>query len=306
MKPAKFEYFRPENLTEATRLLGQYGDEASLLAGGQSLLPLLSMRLARPAVIIDLNRLAELDYLREDGDWLAIGALTRQRATELSPLVARLCPLVQESIKLIGHLPIRNRGTIGGNIAHADPASELPATLQALNGLVVLVGPEGERAVTAADFFLTVLTTSRSAVEMVKEVRFPRLPLSEKVKAGYAFYEVSRQQGNYAMAGAAVYLELDGQGYISAARLGLCSVAPIPLKAAAAEQILVGEKPSPALFKEAGRLAAQVSDPASDLHAEADYRRALAGVVTERALARALARSAKGGAEARPPAPEGV
>ncbi len=286
MKPAKFDYYRPENLNEALELLSRYGDEANLLAGGQSLMPLLNMRLARPVVVIDLNRLHELDYIREEGDWLAIGALTRQRSAELSEVVRRVCPLVSQAIELIGHLPIRNRGTIGGNIAHADPASELPAVLRALDGEVVLVGPQGERRVAAADFFVTVLTTSRNEDELVTEIRFPRLKsgTENKNKAGWAFYEVSRQQGNYAMAGAAAYLELNEQGRISAARLALCSVAPVPLRVQEAEAVLLDETPGETLFKEAGRLAAQASDPTDDLHAGADYRRALAGIVTERVL----------------------
>lgn len=296
MKPVKFDYYRPESLGEAIELLSRYGNEASLLAGGQSLVPLLNMRLARPAVIIDLNRITGLDYIKLTpasdiatsflSKTLAIGALTRQRTAEMSAIVRQNCPLLSEALGLIGHLPIRNRGTLGGNLAHADPASEIPAVLVALAGELILAGPEGERNVAAADFFVDVLTTSRREAEIVKEVRFPGL--SEN--SGYAFYEVSRQQGNYALAGAAAYLELDAQGHIQIARLGLCSVAPVPLRAMEAEAALLGELPTTALFQQAGQLAAAASDPASDLHAEADYRRALAAVVTQRALEQALAR----------------
>jgi CO/xanthine dehydrogenase FAD-binding subunit len=286
MKPAPFDYFRPRSLDEALDLLNQLGSDAALLSGGQSLMPLLNMRLSRPSALIDLNWIDALDYIQTDATTLAFGAMTRQRRAELSPHTKGNCRLLAEALSLIGHVPIRNRGTIGGNIAHADPAGEVPAVLVALEGDIVLASVNGERTVPAVEFFLHALTTIRNENEIVKEVRFPIYG-----GGGWSFYEISRQKGNYAMAGAGVWLELDAENKIKLVKIGMCSVAPTPLKSLVIEKFLNGQIPSRHLFKEAGQLAASASEPFSDLHADEEYRKALAAVVLERALITAYQRT---------------
>jgi CO/xanthine dehydrogenase FAD-binding subunit len=287
MKPAPFEYYRPQTLEEALELLNQLGTDASLLSGGQSLIPLLNMRLSRPAAVIDLNFVNELDYIKTDPTNLSFGAMTRQRKAELSPHTKGNCRLLAEALTYIGHVPVRHRGTIGGNVAHADPAGEIPAVLVALGGEVVLASVQGERTVPAAEFFVSVLTTIREENEIVKEVRFPIYG-----GGGWSFQEISRQKGNYAMAGAGVWLELDAENKVKVVKIGMCSVAPTPLKPTVAEIFLLGQVPTRELFKEAGKIAASATDPLSDLHADAGYRQALAALIVERALITAYERTA--------------
>jgi CO/xanthine dehydrogenase FAD-binding subunit len=287
VKPAVFEYFAPTTVAEAVALLAEHADEAKILAGGQSLVPLMNMRLAKPGVLVDVNPLRELDYVRVDDGYLAVGAVTRQRTLERSPLVAEQVPLVRETLQLLGHAQIRNRGTVGGNVAHADPASELPATLAALGGELRVVGAGGERTVAPEDFYLTFLTTTLGETEMLVETRF-RLP---RGRHGSSFQEISRRHGDYALVGVGVQLELAADGTIARAGIGMCGAGAVPIKATEAEAMLNGESPSEALFTEASVRAAAEADPEGDIHATADYRRDMVRVLTARGLRLALTRA---------------
>lgn len=286
MKPARFEYFCPRTVEEATGLLARYGDEAKVLAGGQSLVPLMNMRLARPAIVIDINRIDALAYLREEDGALRVGALTRQRAAERSPVVAQRCPILRDALRLVGHAQIRNRGTIGGSVAHADPAAELTAILLAVGGEVTARSAKGTRTVAAADLFVTYLTTSLDARELITEVRIPVM----RRGAGWSWMEISRRHGDFALAGVGVVLGLRG-GAIAEARIGLTGVAPTPVRASDAERLLVGQRPSGPLWEAAAAAVRAAVTPDGDIHASGEYRKHVAGVLTRRALAEAHSRA---------------
>ena len=286
MKPAPFEYHAPSTVEEALALLTRYDGDAKLLAGGQSLVPLLNFRLSRPAALVDLNRIPALAGIREADGHLAFGAMTRQRAIEFSPVVARRLPLLTEATRWVGHLPIRSRGTIGGSLAHADPSAEYPAVLTALEGEVTVRGPRGERVVRAADLFETYLTTTLAADEILVEVRLPVMPEG----AGYAFEEFSRRHGDFAIIGIAAMVVRQGER-CTMARLATAGAGPVPVRLRAAEEVLERDGLGAAAIAAAGRRAAESVQPDSDLHASADYRRHLTGVLTERALTRAVART---------------
>ena len=224
MKPPRFEYHAPGDVDEALALLGRYGGEAKLLAGGQSLMPLLNFRLSRPAALVDLNGIRSLAYIEEDAGHVRFGTMTRQRAIEFSPVVRRRVPLLAEATTLVGHLPIRTRGTIGGSLAHADPSAEYPAILAALDGAVVVRGPRGERVLTSAELFRSYLATSLDADEMLVEVRLPAMPAG----AGFAFEEFSRRHGDFAIVGIACMLIGEGGRCISA-RLATAGTGPCRL-----------------------------------------------------------------------------
>ena len=288
MKPPRFDYLSPRSIDEVLGLLAQHGDEAKVLAGGQSLVPLLSFRLVRPAYLVDLNDVGGLEGIRLDDGHLAIGAMTRQRAVETSPLVRERCPLLAEAMSQIGHVQIRNRGTIGGSLAHADPASELPAVVAALDGELVLQSARGQRVLKSEQFFMTYLTTAAAPDELLVEVRVPVTPS----RTGSAFLEVSRRHGDFALVGVAATVTLNEAGLCTAAAIALTGVGPTPVIARDAARAFVGERPSPATFEEAGRRVAERLHPDSDLHASSDYRRQLAHVLTRRALARAAERAA--------------
>jgi CO/xanthine dehydrogenase FAD-binding subunit len=296
MKPPRFDYYDPATLDEAVALLRRFGEDAKLLAGGQSLVPVMNMRMARPGVLIDLNRVQELTGIREEGGELAIGAMTRHGAVERSSLVEARQPLLTEAVRQIGHSQIRNRGTIGGSLVHADPSAELPAVLTALDGRVRLTGPDGTREVAAADFFLMYFMTAIRPDEILTEVRIPCLPDG----AGWSFTEVARRHGDFALAGVACTLELDPDGLIQACRLALTGVGLTPVRALEAEDRLAGVKPSPAAWALAAEAVRRAVEPESDVHGTAEYRRHLAGVLTERALARAVERSRRSGGGQQP------
>lgn len=285
MKPARFDYHRPASLEEAITLLTRYGGEAKLLAGGQSLMPLMNFRLARPTALIDLNGIASLAYIREDDGHLRFGAMTRQRTIEFSPLVRRRLPLLAEATALVGHLPIRTRGTIGGSIAHADPSAEYPALLTALDGTVVARGPRGERTLRASELFESYLTTTLGPDEMLVEVRLPTMPDG----AGFAFEEFSRRHGDFAIVGIAAMLVVQEER-CTAARLVTAGVGPVPTRLRQAEEILEHEGYSAAAIEAAARRAGELVEPDTDIHASAAYRRNLTRVLTGRALRRAVAR----------------
>jgi carbon-monoxide dehydrogenase medium subunit len=283
MKPSRFDYHVPSNPSGAVALLRDLGPEAKILAGGQSLMPLLNFRMAQPRHLIDLNRIPELAYIAERDGGVALGAMTRQRVAERSPLVGDRCPLLAAALPSIGHIQIRSRGTIGGSVAHADPASELPAVLAALGGCVTLLGPSGSRRVSPDEFFVTYLTTSAGPDEVLTEVWFPS-PLPH---TGHAWLEVAYRHGDYALVGVAAVLTLDVDGTITDCRLALAGVGATPMRVPAAEERLLGDKPDPALFREAARLVMRDIEPSTDVHATADYRRHLAGILTTRGLEQA-------------------
>jgi carbon-monoxide dehydrogenase medium subunit len=285
MKPPRFDYHAAKSVEEAVGLLQRYGGDAKILAGGQSLMPLLNFRLTRPAALVDLNRIPDLAYIREEDGRLHFGAMTRQRAIEFSPVVARRLPLLQQATRLVGHLPIRTRGTIGGSIAHADPSAEYPAVLMALEGEVVARGPRGDRVVKAADFFRSYLTTALEPEEVVIEVRLPAMPAG----AGFAFEEFARRHGDFAIVGIAAVVVRDG-ARCTAARLATAGAGPVPLRLRPAEEILERDGVGEAAVAAAAARAAELVDPDSDIHASAAYRRHLTRVLTERAITRALGR----------------
>ena len=283
MKPAKFDYHAPTSLDEAVALLQRYGGDAKILAGGQSLMPLLNFRLSRPAALVDLNRIASLAYIREENGQVRLGAMTRQRTIEFSPVVARRLPLLSEATKWVGHLPIRTRGTIGGSIAHADPSAEYPAVLTALEGEVVASGPKGERVVKAKDLFLTYLTTSLKSDEVLSEIRLPVMPMG----AGFALEEFARRHGDFAIVAIAALVVRDA-AHCKQARLATAGAGPVPVRLRVAEEILERDGVTDAAIDAAARRAAELVSPDSDIHASADYRRHLTMVLTRRALKRAL------------------
>ncbi len=284
MKPPRFAYSDPETRGEVLDLLENYGDEAKILAGGQSLVPLLNMRLAQPAQLIDINRLTDLSYIREVDGGLAIGALTRQREVERSPLVRQRCPLLARAVPWIGHAPIRSRGTIGGSLTHADPAAELPAVLQALGGFIRVESQSGSRTIPAEEFFISQLQTSITSQELVIEAWFPVAP----ARSGTAFIEVSRRHGDYALVGVAAQLTTDESDTILEAHLALMGVGETPVRLSEAEAALVGERPSEALFSAVAELSMSELEPDADLHASGEYRRYVAGVLVNRALRLAI------------------
>jgi len=288
MKPPSFEYEAPTTIQEVVALLQQHDGEAKILAGGQSLMPLLNMRFARPTALIDLGRISDLDYIREEGGTLAIGAMTTKRTVERSELVKSRQPLLHASTTWIAHPQIRNRGTVGGSMAQADPAAEYPAVAVALGAEFVLTGPDGARTVAADDFFITYLTTALEENEVLTEIRVPVQP----ERTGWSIQEVARRHGDFAMVGAVATLGLGSGGSIENARVVLFGVGPTPHRATAVEQALIGQAPSEALFAEAAAKAAEgLDEPISDVHASAEYRENLARVLTRRGLTEAAARA---------------
>jgi carbon-monoxide dehydrogenase medium subunit len=280
MKPARFSYHAPTSRAEALSLLATYADDAKVLAGGQSLVPLLNMRLTQPAHLVDINQISELSYIHAGADGLTIGALTRHRDVEHEQLVRRLCPLLAEAMPLVGHPPIRSRGTVCGSLAHADPAAELPAVLLALDGHVRIESQEEGRIVAAEDFFISELQTGLASQELLTEAWFPlALP-----HTGAACIEVSRRHGDFALVGVAAQVTLDTDETIADARLALFSVAPTPVRTYAAEKLLNNERPGAAVFAAAAEQVSRELDPHSDIHASAAYRRAVAGTLVQRAL----------------------
>jgi CO/xanthine dehydrogenase FAD-binding subunit len=289
MKPPPFEYAAPGTLAEAVSLLQECEEgEAKILAGGQSLMPLLNMRLARPELLVDLGKLTELDYVRETDAGFAIGSMASKRSIERSPAVRSRQPLLHAATLLVGHPQIRNRGTLGGSMAQADPAAEYPAVALLLDAEIQVTGPDGDRSIRADEFFVTYLTTAIEPAEVLTEVRVPALAAG----TGWSFKEATRRHGDFAMAGAAVTVSLDGGGRCSEPKIVLFGVGPTPLRARVAEEIVTGEQPEDRLFAHAGQKASEaLEEPLSDIHAPEEYRRHLARVLTQRALAEATARA---------------
>jgi CO/xanthine dehydrogenase FAD-binding subunit len=285
MKPPPFKYYAPTTLSEALARLAEHGGEAKALAGGQSLIPTMNFRLAQPEALVDLNHIPELAYIRPTNDGgLAIGAMTRHRQVERSGLVKERAPLVYETMPFIAHPQIRNRGTFGGSLAHADPAAELPAVTLALEARFAVQSLQGKREVPAAEFFVDLFTTSLEPEELLVEVILP--PVSPRT--GYAFREVSRRHGDYALVGAAAAVTLNEKGACEQARLVYFSVGPGPVAAHQATALLQGQVLTPAAIEAAAETAASADiDPSGDIHASVAYRRHLAKVLARQVLAEA-------------------
>jgi carbon-monoxide dehydrogenase medium subunit len=293
VKPPPFAYVAPTSVDDAVAALSEHGEDAKVIAGGQSLMPMLAFRLARPSVLVDINRIPALDGLALEGDTLVVGAMTRQRAVERLPGLRERCGMVADAIHLIGHTAIRNRGTVGGSLAHADPAAEWTALALALDAEFDIAGPDGMRTVAAPDFFVTYFTTAIGPDEVLTRVRL-RLPNG---RSGSCFTEIARRHGDFALAGVGALVSLDGDGAIADARLALIGVGDRAVRAAGAEAVLRGKRPSAALFAEAAEAVCAEIAPRGDIHASEGDRRDLAHVLTRRALETALAR-ARGGADA--------
>jgi carbon-monoxide dehydrogenase medium subunit len=286
VKPPRFDYVAPDTLDEVLDQLARRGDDAKVLAGGQSLLPLLSLRLARPSAVIDLSRVQAGAGITEADGTTVIGGLTRQRDAERSTVVAARAPLLAEAIPLIGHTAIRNRGTVGGSLAHADPAAELPAATLAAAATMVARSTRGERTIPAAEFFLSYLTTALEADELLTEIRVPVTPAG----TGTAFVEFSRRHGDFAIVGVAAVLTVT-EGRITQARVALSGVDSTPVLATTAAAALTGNAPSEALWDDAAAAVSAAITPPDDLHGSSSYRRHLAGVLTRQALRLAAQRA---------------
>jgi carbon-monoxide dehydrogenase medium subunit len=289
MIPASFDYHAPKTLDEAIALLARLGDSAKILAGGQSLIPAMRFRLAAPEVLVDLTRIGGLAHLEERGDHLAIGALTCERALEASEVVARSYPLLLDTAKVIADPLVRNKATVGGNLAHADPANDHPATMLAYNAQVLARGPSGTRTIAIDDLFVGLFETSLAPGEILTEIRIPKPP----AHSGGAYIKIERKVGDYAVAAVAVQLELAGDT-IKQIRIGLTNVSPVPLRAKAAEAQLTGKRATDEVLEAAGKAAAAECNPSADLRGQVDYKRDLVRVLIKRTVRRAIER-AQGG-----------
>lgn len=284
MIPAAFDYYAPTSVDEAIQLLTQHGDDAKILAGGHSLIPLLKLRLTEPAVLIDINGIPGLTGIRSANGGVTIGALTTHYDVETSDLLKRELPFVAEAAGRIGDVQVRNRGTIGGSLVHVDPGADMPAVVMALDGTLVLRGPNGEREVSASEFFVGMLTSAAEADEVLTEIRLPKLA----GKTGYAYEKAANKASGYAVVGVAVALSLAADGTVQEARIGVTGACGAPLRATAAENALKGRRPDADTLRAAGdQAAAACDDPLEDIHASGEYRLQLVKVHTRRALERA-------------------
>jgi carbon-monoxide dehydrogenase medium subunit/6-hydroxypseudooxynicotine dehydrogenase subunit alpha len=293
VKPPPFDYEAPESLAEALDLLAERGADGKVLAGGQSLVPLLNFRLARPEVLIDVNGLEELSYLRREEGTLRIGAMTRHAALERSRMAAEHWPLLTEAMGWVAHPQIRNRGTVGGSCAHADPAAELPVVMTALDARFHVRSTRGERVLSAAEMFVGQLEPGIESDELLVEIEVPPVAAG----TGTAFVEFARRHGDFALGGVAAMVELDAEGICRGAAISLLGAGPTPLRPAEAEAALVGAPLDPTTATEAARLAVADASPTGDLHGSAEYRRDLIETLTRRALLAAGERA--GGGDAR-------
>jgi CO/xanthine dehydrogenase FAD-binding subunit len=287
MKPPPFEYRRARDLEEASELLSAAGDGAKILAGGQSLIPMMNFRLARPRVLVDISNIADHNQVLEEDGGIRIRATTVQRFVEQAEAVKRRLPLLQKAIQHVAHVQIRNRGTIGGSIANADPASELPAMCLALDAELEIRGPKGVRQLGCDQFFVTYMTTALAQDEILASIFFRDPP----EKSGWGFHELARRAGDYALAGSAAIVSVDEAGKCKHARIALFGVAATPIRAAEAEQVLIGQRSSGALLREAARRIQGALGPETDVHVTAEYRRTVAEVLTVRALEDAFRRT---------------
>jgi len=286
MIPPPFDYHAPTTLPQALELLTRFGEEAKVLSGGQSLLPLLKLRFAQPAHLVDIGRIPGLDYIKEEGGYLRIGALVREAGLEASALVRSKYPILVDTASVIADPIVRNLATVAGNLAHGDPANDHPATMLALGAEVTVTGPKGSRTIPITQFFTGIFTTALEPTEVLTEIRIPAPPAG----SGGAYVKLERKVGDFATAGAAAFLVLKGD-VIERAGVGLTNLGPTPIKAADAEKHLVGKKADEATFAEAGRLAAASTNPSPDRRGASDYKREMARVLTVRALRKAAQRA---------------
>lgn len=289
MIPGEFDYLVPHTVDEAIAALVKYGDDAKILAGGQSLIPAMRFRLASPATLIDINRLTMLEYIREEDGHLAIGAMTRESEIERSAVIKRSYPLLFEAAHDIADPLVRNRATVGGNLAHADPANDHPAVMLALNAEIVARGSNGDRVIPIDDFFTGMFETSLDHDELLIEIRIPKPPAN----SGGSYRKLERKVGDYAISAVAVQLTMDGN-QCSAARIALTNVSPTPMRSLGAEHIIVGQELTEEVLERAGQAAALECEPSNDLRGSADYKRDLTRVLAKRAIRRAVEHAAGG------------
>lgn len=287
MIPAPFDYAAPASLEEAFSLLEQHGDEAKILAGGHSLIPMMKLRFASPEFLIDINNIPGLAYIREEGGYLKIGALTREAELESSRIIHARYPIFLDATKLIADPQVRNMGTVGGNIAHGDAANDHPAVMMALRAEAAISSAEGRRTVPIDEFFFGFYMTAIQPNEILTEIRIP-VP---GPRTGNAYHKLERKVGDYATAGVAVQLTLDEQGICTYAGIGLTNVNPVPLRAARSEEVLLGHKPDEERIELAGQYAAEDCNPSSDLRGDEEYKRAVVKVLTKRMINKAIERA---------------
>jgi aerobic carbon-monoxide dehydrogenase medium subunit len=287
MIPAPFDYAAPTSLSEAFALLEQHGDEAKLLAGGHSLIPMMKLRFASPEFLIDLNNIPGLSYIKEEDGYLKIGAMTREADLDHSKLIRTKYPIFTDASKLIADPQVRNMGTIGGNIAHGDAANDHPAVMLAMRAEVIISSAEGQRIVPIDEFFYGFYMTAVQPNEIVTEIRLPIPPAG----TGNAYHKLERKVGDYATAGVAVQIGLAADGTCHYAGIGLTNVNPVPMRAARSEEVLLGKKLTDELIEEAGRLAAEDCNPSDDLRGDEEYKRAMVGVLTRRMIRKAIERA---------------
>ena len=287
MIPPSFEYLAPKTIPDAVALLQKHGDEAKILAGGHSLIPAMRLRLAEPGYLIDISGIGGLDYIQEESGQLRIGAMTCEAALEESEIVQRKFPLLLDTAKMIADPSVRNMATVGGNLAHGDPANDHPATMLALRASVIAEGPNGTREIKIDNFFPDFFTTALSEDEILTEIRIPTPPSA----SGGAYLKIERKVGDYAAAAVACQLNIDSSGSIENIGLGLTNVGSTPIRASSAEELLKGKKPDENMLAEAGRLAAADSEPMEDLRGSAEYKRALVNELTQRAIKLSLQRA---------------
>ncbi len=292
MKPPDFQYVRADDSRDAVALLSEHGSDAMVLAGGQSLVPLLNLRLAQPTVLVDLNRASGLDYVRQDNGYVVIGAMTRQRTLETDPMVREAVPLLAEALRHVGHVTNRNRGTMGGSLAHADPAAELPTLVKGLGGELIVEGPGGSRTVAAEDFFLSSFVTAMEYNEILAAVRLPRLPSG----TGVAVEELTRRHCDFAIVAAMAAVHVGANGRADLVRLALSGVDSVPVRLHESESILEGSEPTDALIDAAGAAVADAVNPMDDIHAPAQYRRDMAQLLVTRAASKAVGQARGGSA----------
>lgn len=287
MIPAPFDYAAPASLEEAFSLLEQHGDEAKILAGGHSLIPMMKLRFASPEFLIDINNIPGLAFIREEGGYLKIGALTREAELESSGIIHARYPIFLDAARLIADPQVRNMGTVGGNIAHGDAANDHPAVMMALRAEAVISSAEGRRTVPIDEFFFGFYMTAIQPNEILTEIRIP-VP---GPRTGNAYHKLERKVGDYATAGVAVQLTLDEQGICTYAGIGLTNVNPAPLRAARSEEVLLGHKPDEERIELAGQYAAEDCNPSSDLRGDEAYKRAVVRVLTKRMINKAIERA---------------
>ena len=287
MKPSRFAYFSPDNVDAAISAFQSMGADSRYLAGGQSLVPMMNLRVAAPTALIDLNGVSELSQLRIEADGgLLIGAMMRTRQLETDPTIANANPLLAAAAAHVAHIQIRNRGTLGGSIAHADPAAEIPAIAVVCDADILLRGPAGARTVKSTEFFEGVFTTGLDAAELIEAVRFPAWPGERR----WAFAEIARREGDYALAGIAAWFDLDAEGRISACAITAIGAGDTPLRLSTAEGMLIGSRPSTSLLEKAAERTDIDIEPFDDLHASAEYRREVSAVLVRRTLTTAWER----------------